>query len=371
MGTHRLAASGPSLLFPQAEMKAAITAAACPYCHSRQIVKSGLRQNKWGQTQLYLCKDCAKKFTPLLTKHKTYPLRVVLSAVTLYNRLHTFDEAAAAVSAKYGLAISPRTVQSWVTDFAAYTPYRRLRDFVAAKFDRRDVIEEARLFHGQIYDFKYHRAKTQLLLEEDFKNRRFAPLQQFLDLVVGECPHQLFQDKAGQRASECKNIFDLNGVKIVRRENMASQNAGLVLQAVSNNKLRHQIVQEFMLVNDSVTVAAEVPVLLDADDVAHFRDQLGFAVPLTLGEDEVITGHIDLLQIRNGAIHIMDYKPSARKAKPIAQLMIYALALSRLTALRLYHFKCAWFDAHDYFEFFPLHVVYKKRMKRKRRPSAA
>jgi len=80
----------------------------------------------------------------------------------------------------------------------------------------------------------------------------------------------------------------------------------------------------------------------------------------------VITGHIDLLQIRNGAIHIMDYKPSAKKQKPVDQLTLYALALARLTGLRLFHFKCAWFDKDDYFEFFPLHVVYKKK-KRKRK----
>jgi hypothetical protein len=41
--------------------------------------------------------------------------------------------------------------------------------------------------------------------------------------------------------------------------------------------------------------------------------------------------------------------------------MIYALALSRLTGLRLYHFKCAWFDDEHYFEFYPLHVVHKKK----------
>jgi len=33
--------------------------------------------------------------------------------------------------------------------------------------------------------------------------------------------------------------------------------------------------------------------------------------------------------------------------------------LSRLTGLRLFDFKCAWFDEKSYFEFFPLHVVYK------------
>jgi hypothetical protein len=57
----------------------------------------------------------------------------------------------------------------------------------------------------------------------------------------------------------------------------------------------------------------------------------------------------------------MDFKPSAAKARPIEQLTIYALALSRLTGLRLHSFKCAWFDEDDYFEFFPLHVVYKKK----------
>jgi hypothetical protein len=42
-------------------------------------------------------------------------------------------------------------------------------------------------------------------------------------------------------------------------------------------------------------------------------------------------------------------------------LTLYALALSRLTGLRLFEFKCAWFDEKHYFEFFPLHVVYKRK----------
>ena len=60
----------------------------------------------------------------------------------------------------------------------------------------------------------------------------------------------------------------------------------------------------------------------------------------------------------------MDYKPSANKEKPIDQLTLYALALSRLTGIRLYHMKCAWFDEENYFEFFPLHVVYKLKKKK-------
>ena len=73
----------------------------------------------------------------------------------------------------------------------------------------------------------------------------------------------------------------------------------------------------------------------------------------------LLTGHVDIVQIRNGQIHIMDYKPNACKECPIEQLTWYALALSRLTGLRLFEFTCAWFDEKDYFQFFPLHVVKK------------
>jgi hypothetical protein len=55
--------------------------------------------------------------------------------------------------------------------------------------------------------------------------------------------------------------------------------------------------------------------------------------------------------------------PGATQEKPSTQLMIYALALSRRTVLRLYDFVCAWFDEHYYFEFYPLHVVHKRSAK--------
>ena len=67
-----------------------------------------------------------------------------------------------------------------------------------------------------------------------------------------------------------------------------------------------------------------------------------------------LTGHIDFLQVRNRAVHILDYKPDARTNKPIAQLTIYALALTRLVpGLGLFDIKCAWFNENCYNEFFP------------------
>lgn len=45
---------------------------------------------------------------------------------------------------------------------------------------------------------------------------------------------------------------------------------------------------------------------------------------------ESITGHIDFLQVRNGTVHILDYKPDTR-TQPI-----YVLALPKLASVRLF-----------------------------------
>ena len=60
------------------------------------------------------------------------------------------------------------------------------------------------------------------------------------------------------------------------------------------------------------------------------QNRAGLSIGVVLHKPRFITGHIDFLQVRNGAIHILDYKPDARTNKPFAQLTIYALALTRL-----------------------------------------
>ena len=354
------------MLLDKQDKKQEKTIERCPYCQGKDIVKKGRRKKKMEEIQIYFCKHCQKKFTPQISKSRTYPLRIILDAITLYNRLYTTKDIVNKISDKYGFKLSEQTILNWAKGYKEYLPFLRLRDFVAKKYSSKDIIDEVHLMHGQIYDFKYHRAKMNCVLEDDFKHYKLRQIKDFLELVSAECPHHIFRESEN-RASMYNNFFNPDEVKIIKKENQANKIARFVMQAVSNNKLRHEILQEFMLANDSVTVATEVPVLLDYEDVLHFENQLNWQVPLDLKEDEVVTGHIDLIQIRNGTVHIMDYKPSARKVKPIDQLTIYALAMSRLTSLRLFHFKCAWFDENDYYEFFPLHVVMKKKKRGKKK----
>ena len=108
-----------------------------------------------------------------------------------------------------------------------------------------------------------------------------------------------------------------------------------------------------MLTNDSVTVAVEIPIWLTAGDIDALEVEYGLGLLPEGSSPRVLTGHIDFLQVRNGAVHILDYKPDARTNKPIAQLTLYALALTRLAGLRLFDIKCAWFNEEQYCEFFP------------------
>ncbi len=335
----------------------------CPYCQGK-IVKRGARKKKYEKVQIYYCKNCDKRFTSLITKHKTYPLRIIIDSLTLYNHLEPLDKITDTIKGRYGIKISPRIISNWLKEYKQYTPFLRMREFASKKYKQKELIEESTLIHQQIYHFKYHRAKTDMILNEEFRHYRFKPLQEFLELVTAECPHQLFKEPT-KRMSDYKNIFNIDEVKITQKNNTAVKIANFVTQAVSNNKLRHQVLQDFMLSNDTVTVAVEVPVIMNSDDIRHYKHELNFNVPVTLKDNEYITGHIDLIQVRNGLVYIMDFKPSAQKEKPIDQLTLYAIALSRLTGIRLYHFRCAWFDDKNYYEFFPLHVVYKLRKKRK------
>ncbi len=148
---------------------------------------------------------------------------------------------------------------------------------------------------------------------------------------------------------------DASRIIINRKENTATETAALIIPAVGNNKLRHETLQNFMLANDSSTIAIEIPIWLTEEEIAELETKYAIELAPRIADNaRSITGHIDFLQVRNDAVHILDYKPDARTNKPIAQLAIYALALTiRVPGLKLFDIKCAWFNEQEYNEFFP------------------
>lgn len=371
-------------------------AEACPYCNSKDFVKRGLRENKHQAVQLYVCRntECARTFTSRTIKGKQFPWPVVLDAVSYHNLGYTFEQAAQILEAKRGVKPMPDTMAKWYEEYKPLCRFERMRPYAlkilaawrSRSKEKFDMVETTTLAHRQLYRFRYHRPKLVLALEE-FKNRRFGRLMEFLDAVSTETPHQFFSDgehpkstsngfAERARMSEVRSKFDKTDMIVKSKENFANQLTKFVLQGVPENKERHEALQRFMIANDSVTVATEVPVYIRREDVGHMENVLKFKILDDAAADgagmvmlkghkrpvsfpKILTGHIDFVQVRNGIVHLLDYKPGAAKEKPIEQLTWYALALSRLTGLRLFEFKCAWFDEHEYFEFYPLHVVKK------------
>ena len=328
----------------------------CPFCQSHQIIKRGRRHAKHESIQLYLCKDCGKTFTPKILGGKQYPLKAIFDGLSYYNLGHSKADSVKLIAAKHGYRVSKNTLTNWIKEFEPLCRYSRLRPKIYQHCNPQELIQTTVLNHQQVYHFRYHPEKFKMLVvKEPFKLLRYEGLLHYFESVSEDYPHHYF--RTNRRSSQTKAVFDFGQMQVLRKENHATQLAGLILQAVTDNRQRHESIQQFMLVNDSVTVAMETPIYLTPEDLNHFQEKLKFRIPFKI--DRVLTGHIDLLQLNNGLVHILDYKPKANKEKPYAQLLIYALALSRLTGLRLMDFKCAWFDENDYFEFFPLHLIHK------------
>ena len=134
-------------------------------------------------------------------------------------------------------------------------------------------------------------------------------------------------------------------IKKEGRYNNACMLADLALKSCSTNYQRHLAVENFMLINDSSTIACEVPIWF-------------WEKNLNIG----INGHIDILQVRQNKIFILDFKPEAFKEneqKVASQLFWYALGLSFRTSIHIKRFACAWFDEKVYYEFSPTETEVK------------
>lgn len=341
----------------------------CPYCQSSDIVKRGTRKKKHEKVQLYICKnlECGRTFTSENSKGRRYPIKIVIEGISYYNLGLTLEQTCGILRQKFKVSPDEQSLAKWIEQYKPLCRFERLRPYAVKLYRPKDMVEVVTMAHRQLYRFRYHRAKIRLMLEE-FKNRDLRPLKEYLDSISTETPHQYFSE--GERMSDIRSRFDAAEMIVKSKENFANRLAQFVLGAVRDNKKRHEELQRFFLANDSVTVATEVPVYIRAEDVAHMENVLNFKITddgnvkikgrkMMEKMPKLLTGHIDIVQIRNGQIHILDYKPKAAKERPIEQLTWYALALSRLTGLRLFNFTCAWFDEKDFYQFYPLHVVKK------------
>jgi hypothetical protein len=298
----------------------------CKRC-GENLIKKGRRKTKYQAKQRYYCNNCriyisaSKDFFA----NKTYPAKAIVAAISYYNLGHTLKETSKEINRRFKLKSSPSTVHSWITEFRDICTFSKIRKGIVKKNGPLEGQTITKDFHhsGLTYTMKIHRPK--LLM----KTRDFPGIRSYLFWLENNSPDKYFED--GQRSSTMK--ADIN-VKTKGLFNKACQMASLALKAAKNNRERHSVVEDFFLVNDLSTIAVEIPVW-------YWDKRIGG-----------ISGHVDILQVRNRKVYVLDYKPQAKKQKhALTQLYSYALALSFRAKIPLKSICCGYFDEETYIEF--------------------
>ncbi len=241
---------------------------------------------------------------------------------------HTLDMTARTMRRKYKVKIPLSTLRNWIKRYGGELPATKLRK--KYDLDPNQTIKTRRLFHPQPYLFRVHTLKLNI------KGKQFPELKQYINGMLNNPMDHIFQSKKVLRVSELANTINLPKPNIRSvKDSPASRMTDLALELAKTKSERHNKVEEFFLVNDSATVAVEVPVYLT-------EKESGYKKPLT--------GHIDLIQVRSNRVHIMDYKPD-KSGNVINQLQLYAKCLKKRTGLQ--NITCAYFDENAYYQFTP------------------
>jgi transposase-like protein len=82
----------------------------CPHCGSSHVTRKGTRKKKIEIVQLWRCGSCKRVFTPApaALRNKTYPLHVVLDAITLYNLGYTLPTTVEKIKSRFAACACTR-----------------------------------------------------------------------------------------------------------------------------------------------------------------------------------------------------------------------------------------------------------------------
>ena len=296
----------------------------CPNCSSEKTVKKGKQRNKLKVFQRFQCNSCNKYFNDSITKNKTYDIKIILDSLNFYNQGYSFKISAEAINKKYKISLTAQSIKNWLREFSHLATFQRIRKKALAYNAPKDMVVRKTFKHNQQpYLYQYHNSKIHFL-------KNYPKLKEYLTKIKDTCPNHLFENS--ERCSKTDLKLNLN---LRLKNNNACKLTDLVLKSIKDNKKRHKVLQDFMLRNDTATIAVEIPVYLNLNN-------------------KLLTGHIDFLQLRFDKIHVLDYKPEAEKEKHAqSQVYLYAKALSEITKIPLNKFTCAYFDEKNYFEFEP------------------
>jgi len=188
------------------------------------------------------------------------------------------------------------------------------------------IIKHRFIHHLQPFLYQYHSLKLEFA-------KKFPGLINYLKTVHTSLPKDIFS--SSERISAISKEKNETNKIIEGKDNYAVKLAKLASAITKDNRQRHNIIENFMLINDTATIAAEIPVYLKKEES---------------GQNRNLTGHIDILQLRFHKLYILDYKPEPlNKHQAITQLFLYRKALSKRTSLPEHKFRLAFFNNKGYY----------------------
>src|SRR3989338_3821059 len=151
----------------------------CPVCNESAI-KYGARKTKLQQIQAYLCKSCSKRFSITTQQNKTYPMQIILKAISSYNLGCTLKGVSNILESKHKIKLPVSTISSWIKEYKPICAFSRLRKQAIKLYSPKSIINQQTLSHIQPYAFKYHKSKLSILTKE---NPKFNPLKGYLEKI--------------------------------------------------------------------------------------------------------------------------------------------------------------------------------------------
>jgi len=320
------------------------TKPCCPNCNSQKhVIYYGYRRAKAGLVKVFRCTECNNNFTTRTLRYTQYPNQIILKAISTYNLGYTQLETLNRINRRFKTKISQPTLSTWVKRYSDIFTFNYLRKKYV--IDPKEIIVKKKFYHQQVYDFKYHKLKLNIAA------KMYPAIKKYINEILTSLDNTLFESgpRCSSPSEDIKQILTRNLLPKIRirkiKTNNATKIASLSKDLAHTNRERHKRIQNFFLINDSATIAIEVPVYLRPKEARMFK------IPITAP----LTGHIDILQIRKAQIHILDYKPDASFDKNTKiQLLLYAFLLSKRTNIPLENFTCPYFDDRNYHQFKPV-----------------
>ncbi|MHA1871681.1 MAG: hypothetical protein ACTSU2_10030 [Promethearchaeota archaeon] len=221
-----------------------------------------------------------------------------------------------------------------------------------------DILWDSFYHHGVNYDFAWCRGNHIFFQQMNLNCSR--ALWRYLNKIhQKKFPVELFLDESMPRISTFKIKKLKRGIVPAIGQELITK--GLIKEFSLKNKDKTQESHEFMeFLKNMPNYKKYVEKNPGHDKILNYiirNDRYAIAkeVPVWYDTPEKITGHIDLIRIKNNQLYVLDYKPEGRFMHSLPQVAYYGLVLKK--QLNLDKVICSTFNLISIWEYDPLETL--------------